>query len=262
MSLMMARFTGMSSASSGPDTLCVETWRKYNPNYEVIFMYKENYSQYVDIPDEIAKHPNFNDSHARFADLIRLYVLAEHGGVWCDASILLKDSLDNWLFPHLAEFAGFYFGLHQKEGFPPQLITWCFACCVDSPFMKLWRDEFIQISNYNSIDEYVESRRSMGVDFQNIHDPNYLACDVASQKVFQIDKYPYENFIIRKAEDTAVRYLHFHEKSYDDDRYENIERACLDKSYQTPILKFFQPERQFIIDHPSEFSNERCGWSD
>lgn len=238
--------------------ICIETWRKYNPNYEIILLNKTNLHQYVDIPENIVNHPLFNDSHARFSDLIRFYVLAQNGGVWCDASILLKDSLDNWVFPYPAEFSGYYAGYHQKEGLPPQLITCFFACCTNSPFMKRWRDEFTEISNYNSIEEYLESRRSMGVDFQNIHDPHYLACDIAAQKVFQIDKYPYETLIIRKIEDTALKYL-------DDANYNQndaLEKACLDKSYQSPIMKVWGFGRSEIINHPDQFSNERCLWAE
>jgi mannosyltransferase OCH1-like enzyme len=65
----------------------------------VTLLTKKNFFGYVNIPVEITSHPNFNDNTTRLADLIRVYALAEHGGVWIDSSILLKAPLDDWLFP-------------------------------------------------------------------------------------------------------------------------------------------------------------------
>ncbi len=81
-----------------PDTipktvkLCMESWKKYNPNYTIRLLTKANYSEYINIPNTIATHPLMNDMPQRFADLVRCYAIAEHGGVWVDNLLSFMDS--------------------------------------------------------------------------------------------------------------------------------------------------------------------------
>lgn len=181
--------------------MCMEGWKKYNPEYEIILLTKKNFFSYVNIPIEISSHPNFNMPH-HFSDLVRIYTLAEHGGIWMDGSILLKAPLD-WLFPKYAEFSGFYMEAFTKT---TPVIENCFlACNKNSPFIKLWKDEFTNIANYVTVEKYIESRKNLGVDFEKINDP--MATQVAVQKVLQIDKYPLDSLILRKAEDGPFKYL-------------------------------------------------------
>lgn len=239
--------------------MCIEGWKKNNPGYEVILLTKDNYSKYIHIPLEIAQHPNFNDSAPRFSDLLRLYVLAEHGGVWVDSSILLKAPLNSWLFPRPAEFSGFYISSFTKEGLPPVIESWFFACNKGSRFVQLWRDEFLQIANYESVEKYVESRKRMGVDYEKISGPIYLAIHVAAQKVLQIDKYPQDALILQKAEDGPFRYLV--DSKWDSEKALHL--ACSNKSYQYPIMKMRGDERNLIekkIDN--DLSPSKCGWLD
>ena len=88
--------------------MCMESWKKSNPDYEIVLLTRKNFKGYVTIPDEIREHPHYNDSPQRFADLVRLYALEEHGGIWIDASVLIKEHFDKWLFPRYAEFVGYF----------------------------------------------------------------------------------------------------------------------------------------------------------
>lgn len=239
--------------------MCMEGWKKFNPDYEVILLTKGNYKKYVTIPEEIVSEPNFSDNPTRFADLVRVWTLAEHGGVWIDSSIILKESLDNWLFPRPAEFSGFYIASFTKKGLPPVIENWFFACNKGSEFVRRWRDEFSQIGKYPSVEKYVESRKEMGVNYEGINGPIYLAMHVSAQKVLQIDKYPLDTLILRKAENGPFRYLT--ENGWDSERA--LKFACKNKQYQSPIMKMRGCERGIIeqkID--SDFSPENCGWLD
>ena len=170
-------------------------WKKYNPDYEIILLTKKNYKGYVTIPYELTSHPNFNDCPQRFADLVRIWTLTEHGGVWIDSTILLKGPIDDWLFPKYAECSGFYRGGFTKRPEFPVIENWFFACNKGSPFMKKWRDEFSEISRYASVDDYVDSRRrSMNVD--QIEDPITNAIQVAVYQILML--YPKESLILHK----------------------------------------------------------------
>ena len=239
--------------------LCMESWRKHNPDYEITLLTKKNYGGYVHIPLEIATHPNFHDNPTRLADLVRAYALAEHGGVWIDSSILLKEPIDQWLFPRYAEFSGFYIDGFTKPHLPPVIENWFFACNKGSPFMRLWRDEFSELANYITVEKYVESRKKMGVDFEKIGGPIYLAMHVAAQKVLQLDKYPLESLYLQKAEDGPFRYL----VDAKWDSHKAVRLACEDPSYQGPIMKIRGAERGVLeAEINNELSNERCGWLD
>ena len=239
--------------------MCIESWKKYNPEYEIILLTKKNYKDYVYIPESISSNPIFNDIPQRFADLVRIWTLAENGGIWIDSSILVKEPLDNWLFPRPAEFSGFYIKKFTKDSLPPVIENWFFACNKDSNFVKLWRDEFSEIGKYPSVGKYVESRRDMGVDYEKIDDPNYLAMHISAQKILQIDKYPVNSLILRKAEDGPYRYLV--ENDWNSER--GLEFACKNKQYQSPIMKMRGGERNIVeskID--SDLSIQNCRWLD
>ena len=236
--------------------MCMRGWAKWNPDYEIVLLTKKNYKGYVTIPNELTSHPNFNDMPARFADLVRVWALAEHGGIWIDSSIILKAPLDDWLFPKYAEFSGFYIDGMTKT--TPVIENWFFACNKGSPFVKKWRDEFSKIAQYSCVEQYVNSRIQMGVDIEKITIPIYLAMHVSAQKVLQLDQYPMESMMLRKAEEGPFRYLV--DAKWDSEKA--VRAACLDPSYQTPILKMRGSERIIVekgID--DEFSEENCGWT-
>lgn len=236
--------------------MCIEGWKKYNPNYEITLLTEKNYKGYVTIPDNIRNNIIFKDLPERFADLVRCYVLAEHGGVWIDSTIILKAPLDDWLFPKYGEFSGFYIDGFTKNKKYPIIENWFFACNKDSKFMKLWRDEFLEIGRFPSVEKYVESRRKI-VDFQGINNPIYLAMHVAAQKVLQYDKYPMDGLILKKAEDGPFRYLA--DTKWDSNK--GLELACMDKSYQTPIMKIRAEERKVLEEKINdELSLEKCEW--
>ena len=237
--------------------LCMESWRKHNPDYEIVLLTKSNYKKYINIPDSISSQRNFNDSPARFSDLLRLCALAEHGGIWIDSSILLATSLHTWLFPRPAEFSGFYISSFTKDNLPPVIESWFLACNKNSEFIRLWRDEFLIMGQFETVDKYLESRKIMGVDFEKINGPNYLAIHVAAQKVLQIDTYPLNLLILKKAEDGPYRYLT--ENNWDSEKA--VRAACENKKYQLPLMKMRKAERNILDTFiNSDLSPEKCGW--
>lgn len=238
-------------------TMCIESWKKYHPEYNIILLTKKNYNKYINIPHTIATHPHFNDSMARFSDLIRLYALAEHGGIWLDSSILLKGSIDDWLSGY--EFSGFYLdGFTQKKEYPV-IESWFLACQKGSEFVRLWKEEFIKIAEYESVDKYIESRKKLGVDLQKINIPNYLAIHVSAQKILQIDRYPVDRLQLQKAEDGPYRYLV--DAKWDSEKA--LQLACGNKAYYTPIMKMRGIERKIMEEKiDNDLSVARCRWID
>ena len=237
--------------------LCIVSWKKFHPEYEIVFLTKKNYKGYVTIPEELTSHHNFNDMPQRFADLIRIWVLTEHGGVWIDSTILLKGSIEDWLFPRYAEFSGFYIDGFTKNKKFPVIENWFFACNKGSLFIKKWRDEFSRMAYFPTVEHYITSLRKEGIDIQGITIPNYLAMHVACQKVLQSGNYPLDSLYLQKAEDGPFRYLV--DAKWDSDKA--VELACFNPSYQGPIMKMRGGERDALekrLDY--DLTVEQCGW--
>lgn len=239
--------------------LCMESWAKYNPDYEIVLLTKKNFQGYITIPDEYRTHPHYNDIPQRFSDLVRLYVIEEHGGIWVDASVLIKENFDKWLFPKYAEFSGFYMGPYSIDEKTPAIENWFFAANKNSQFIKLWKQEFLEMAKFKDIQGYLDSRKKMGVNFEKLRDPNYLACYVAAQKVIQIDKYPQDTLILRDSSNGPFKYL----KDANWFPEAGMKLACSNKAYQTPVMKMRSDERNILErDLDGDLSTEKCGWLD
>lgn len=74
---------------------CVDSWIAMNPGWDVTILDESNLSEfiYLDLPEHcLAGH-----SPAHRADLIRLHLLSEYGGVWADATTYCMKPLDEWV---------------------------------------------------------------------------------------------------------------------------------------------------------------------
>ena len=81
---------------------------------------------------------------------MRLHVLARHGGVWLDATILLAaplQFLEGVYTPKGPAFTGFYLQGFTLTRCMPVVESWAFAARPGSVFMRLWRDQFMATPN-------------------------------------------------------------------------------------------------------------------
>jgi hypothetical protein len=239
--------------------MCMESWKKFNPYYEIVLLTKKNYKGYITIPPDIQTHPHFNDSPQRFADLVRLYVLEEHGGIWIDASVLVKEPFDDWLFTRPAEFVGYHTKSYNVDEKIPVIENWFLAANKGSNFIKQWKNEFLEIAGFKDIHAYLESRKRMGVQFNKFRDPFYLAAYVAALKVIEVDKYPLDTLILRISEEGPFKYLK--DSMWYSDKA--LRLACLEKKYQSPLMKMRSDERYLMEKElDNDLSCEKCGWLD
>jgi len=252
-----------------PDVVnkCIKTWKKYNPEYKITILNKENLSQYLPELD-ISNMKNI-DSDARLSDIIRLNILAKEGGIWSDASIICLKPFD-WINDlhnkEDSEFVGFYidsFTIPQYKDKSPVIESWFFACVPQSKFVCDWRDEFSKITKFNSINDYLNDLKSQSVNFQNIAMPNYLTIHISAQKVLQGNK-KYKLSLV-KAEDDAFKYLTQNGwdskkaiKNLVDCTNEPIKSTSSCSFLQGKIIKLRGDERKEIdsIDTPLDFFNK------
>lgn len=232
-----------------PETvkLCMKSWQKYNPNYEIRMMHKDTYAQYVTtLPNEIANHPNFNDCPQHFADLVRIYAIAEHGGVWCDASILMYESLDN-ILPQNFDYELFAYFVRPKISIYPVIENWFFAAPPGSEFVRRWRDEFTRVKDFRSPYAYTLSLIYNDGVIPNFGNPlnikqwGYLAMHMSAQKILQKDKYPLDKIVLQDATQGPLKYNAYW--GIDLFAESSIEYACKNPAIRYPMMKLTRHQR-------------------
>lgn len=79
--------------------LCLQSIRKHANGHEVIVLTADNYKEYVSIPDiliEMYRSGRLKAAH--FADILRVNLLAQQGGLWLDATMLVTQDLPQEIF--------------------------------------------------------------------------------------------------------------------------------------------------------------------
>lgn len=97
--------------------LCLESIRKNSNGLEVVFLDKDNLSQYYELPERIKHlHSKGRISNAQLSDIIRAGLLAKHGGIWMDSTILLTSPLPtDWMEKELYTLKQKPFGYFVSE---------------------------------------------------------------------------------------------------------------------------------------------------
>ncbi|MFG6461071.1 glycosyltransferase family 32 protein [Roseateles sp. DXS20W] len=105
---------------------CIANWRRYAPDHEVRLLNRASIDRWLP-----TLRADFDALPAyRQADWLRIQLLARHGGVWMDASMLLSRDL-GWLHDlrahRQAEYVGFYIDRHTTRPELPLIENWFMA---------------------------------------------------------------------------------------------------------------------------------------
>jgi hypothetical protein len=141
----------------------------FDPRDDVVILTKQTYKGYVTIPPDIVGHPVFTLHDRRFRDLICLWTLAEHGGIWVGTRVNPimhgKNSSLERIYHSNKEFNGY----SSKEG----IDTSYMQCKKGTPFICAWRDEYSRMAQFPCVERYLQSR-SVGVNYEHM-DPLMVA---------------------------------------------------------------------------------------
>jgi len=176
----------------------ISTWKKHCPDYEIRILDYEN-----------TKHMGIRhkDSHARYSDFVRLYVLEKTGGIWIDASVFLNKPVDDWL-THEHDYTGYNAMYHETDYRFPVVESWFMAAPKGSPFIRDWKNEFFRANDFDTIGDYVDDLLKKGVDDQKIgliDNGHYLAVYLAAQYCQQnIGKY---DLNLMSSDDDAYKHV-------------------------------------------------------
>jgi len=179
---------------------CVVSWKKYNPDHKIIILNKNNLYLYT---NEDIFNFKFSTTSQRTSDFVRLCVLAKHGGTWADATIFMTKPLR---METQYEFMGYYINGFTTDKKYPVIENWFFRCLPKSYFITKWKDAFLKINDYNSVEDYVDYIKK-NIDIQKIPMPEYLTMHLAAQWVLQKDDVDMLKLKLLSAEDGPFKYL-------------------------------------------------------
>lgn len=81
---------------------CYESLKRNAPtNRPLVFVHQDNYREYTDIPEYIIeklKNGYMNLTH--FSDIVRMSLLAKHGGLWVDCTVYVNGPIPDSIFEH------------------------------------------------------------------------------------------------------------------------------------------------------------------
>jgi hypothetical protein len=114
---------------------CYASWGKHNPAWEIILLTEENLREYCP-PDIYPLLKAGNITKQALSDIIRINLLATHGGVWVDATCFCARPLDDWLPDY--SHSGF-FAFASPEGSPTAISSWFLAGHPDNYLVREFR---------------------------------------------------------------------------------------------------------------------------
>ena len=166
------------------------SWKKYHPDYEIIFLDDNNINEYINI-ETYYKNINFKQYNklikVKKSDLIRCILLSEYGGIWIDSSFIFTESLD-WLLKskdvlgNNKKMIVFYEeGKTTNDNFPV-IESWFIASSKNNKFINLWKEEFYKYLQIG-IKDY--KNHIVNIDLQKIKNIKYLTIHVCAQKIMQ-----------------------------------------------------------------------------
>jgi len=151
-------FTGIENSPEIVQACFSSVKRNLPENASVHLITLANYKEYVEIPDYcIEKFNNKNISAAAFSDILRACLLAQYGGLWLDATILVSKPVPRFFFR-----SGFY-TLSRKDKMPawqePSEGRWCNFIWYSRPGNPLFvflRDALLKYwKKYDKVIEYL-----------------------------------------------------------------------------------------------------------
>lgn len=187
--------------------LCIKQCQFYNPSYKINVLNSSNLEQFVS--KRIIDLSKILGLQQHKADLIRLAVLYSYGGIWLDASIIVRKSFDNFIKQgEIYDFVGFYTDyntLPEFKNISPVVENWMFCSIKHCLFIHDWLNEFLRMFTFSSIDDYVDDLKNKGINPQGLYNSiGYHIVYFSAQSLLQTQREKYNIHLI-KCDDTVYK---------------------------------------------------------
>lgn len=117
---------------SMPDVIreCYKSLLRNANGHEVLIITKDNFTQYVDVPELImAKLNRGTISFSHFSDILRLSLLSKYGGLWVDSALYITKPLPHYTHFFMPRMK--YLDRSISQG------RWCFGVIAFPPHFNL-----------------------------------------------------------------------------------------------------------------------------
>ena len=134
-----------SGYSNAPDIVkfAVDSWQNKNPEFDVCFLDEPA----ADSLMGFGEHLKSQALHW-YSDLLRVYLLKNHGGIWADATCLCAKPLDCWLPAIMTQSDFFAF---KRPGSDRVLSSWFLAAKAETPMISAVYQQTTSFLNYNCL---------------------------------------------------------------------------------------------------------------
>ncbi|MBI1172596.1 hypothetical protein GC209_14460 [bacterium] len=126
-----------SGLDTAPDLVrqSLETWRQFNPDHEIRLLTFAEVEEVLDLDlTGVFAEMTVDLGWAGKSDLIRLLLLARHGGIWADATAFCLRPLSSWL-PAETQDNGFFCFRKPADLNAHELVSWFIAACPGHPLV-------------------------------------------------------------------------------------------------------------------------------
>lgn len=175
---------------------CITSIRKNAGMHPVILLTKENWQEYADIPEYITgKVESGAISLTHFSDILRMVLLADHGGLWLDATIFVSKEIPEYCFSLP------YFSIHYNN--PESKIAkgkwtvYCQGAKKNSVIHCFCRDIFFAYcKKYSKLADYFLFDYAMLAGYRNIPEFKKLVDSIPfnNQGVKELDRHFNDKF--------------------------------------------------------------------
>lgn len=122
----------------GLNKICMNDWGSLNPGWEHRILEEADiYQIFPELRQIFKEHPRTVQQRS---DMLRIWLLAQFGGIWADASLLPLKPLDSFVEQVVAP-AGFFAFTFSDPG---HVTSWFLAAMPRNSLVLQWKAEFVQ----------------------------------------------------------------------------------------------------------------------
>ena len=156
---------------------CLESWKYYNPTWDIVIMDMTSYSNYIDEKEVVQIKKMFRIEKiemTKFTDVLRLFLLHRNGGLWVDATCFCNCPLDDWL-PNYIEHGFFVFDNLTRLG--KKTSNWFIYSEPNNYMIRMRKKGMLKVHTENPA-KFHKTYFMMHDVFDELYDTNRIFSDI------------------------------------------------------------------------------------
>lgn len=224
---------------------CMKTWRDTNPEYRIEIVNVNRVRELCSV--DMTK---LNIKPEMYQTFACLFILAKHGGIWMDGTIIATQSISSIIMPeNNVDMIGFY---SPESPHVPE--PWFLAVPSTSKFIKDWLLELLTRAQFKNTAEYIEHIKLVNavqeesIDIDQTRTGTKMSTTQLCASVL-LQRHPSKyNIQLLNAHVGPLKYL----VKSDFKLPQAFENLCNEKENQTPLILLRQPEIAYLLKNEFE----------